>query len=37
MPDLIYEKNTEGHYATFTMNRPERLNALGGQMGPRPG
>jgi enoyl-CoA hydratase/carnithine racemase len=33
MPDLIYEKNPEGHYATFTMNRPERLNALGGQMG----
>jgi enoyl-CoA hydratase/carnithine racemase len=33
MPDLIYEKNAEGHYAVFTMNRPERLNALGGDMG----
>ena len=33
MPDMLYEKNPEGHYAIFTMNRPERLNALGGQMG----
>ncbi len=32
MPDLIYEKFD--HYAVFTMNRPERLNALGGNMGP---
>ena len=32
MPDLIYEKHPEGHYAIFTMNRPERLNALGGEM-----
>lgn len=30
MPDLIYEKRD--HYAVFTMNRPERLNALGGTM-----
>ena len=30
MPDLVYEKFD--HYATFTMNRPERLNALGGTM-----
>ena len=30
MPDLIYEKRE--FYAIFTMNRPERLNALGGQM-----
>jgi enoyl-CoA hydratase/carnithine racemase len=28
MPDLIYEKHET--YAVFTMNRPERLNALGG-------
>lgn len=27
MPDLLYEKRQ--HYAVFTMNRPERLNALG--------
>ncbi len=32
MPDLIYAKHPEGHYAIFTMNRPERLNALGGTM-----
>ncbi len=30
MPDLVYEKHE--HYAVFTMNRPERLNALGGTM-----
>ena len=30
MPDLIYEKFD--HYAVFTMNRPERLNALGGSL-----
>ncbi len=30
MPDLIYEKRE--HYAIFTMNRPERLNALGGSL-----
>lgn len=30
MPELLYEKYD--HYATFTMNRPERLNALGGVM-----
>jgi crotonobetainyl-CoA hydratase len=30
MPDLLYEKRD--HYAIFTMNRPERLNALGGSM-----
>lgn len=30
MPDLIYEKFE--HYAVFTMNRPHRLNALGGDL-----
>lgn len=30
MPELIYEKFE--NYAVFTMNRPERLNALGGSM-----
>lgn len=30
MPDLLYEKR-DG-FAIFTMNRPERLNALGGTM-----
>ena len=30
MPDLLYEKFD--NYAIFTMNRPERLNALGGSM-----
>jgi crotonobetainyl-CoA hydratase len=32
MPDIIYEKNPNGHYAIFTLNRPERLNALGGEL-----
>ena len=32
MPELLYEKNEEEHYATFTMNRPDRLNAMGGSM-----
>lgn len=32
MPDLLYEKNHQGHFATFTMNRPERLNAMGGDL-----
>ncbi len=32
MPDLIYDKYD--HYAIFTMNRPERLNALGGTLMP---
>jgi len=32
MPDLLYDKHPGGHYALFTMNRPERLNALGGAM-----
>ncbi len=30
MPDLLYEKRDQ--FAVFTMNRPERLNALGGTM-----
>ncbi len=30
MPDLLYEKHDT--YAIFTMNRPERLNALGGNL-----
>jgi len=29
-PDLIYEKFD--HYAVLTMNRPHRLNALGGDL-----
>ena len=32
MPDLIYDKRPEEHYAIFTVNCPERLNALGGNM-----
>jgi enoyl-CoA hydratase/carnithine racemase len=31
VPDLVYEKFE--NYAVFTMNRPERLNALGGRLG----
>ena len=31
-PDVIYEKFPAGHYAVFTMNRPERLNASGGNL-----
>ena len=30
MPDLIYDKRD--FYAIFTVNRPERLNALGGEL-----
>ena len=30
MPDLLYEKHD--HHAVFTMNRPERLNALGSNL-----
>ena len=30
MPDLMYDKRD--HYAIFTYNRPERLNALGGEL-----
>ena len=29
MPYLLYERHPAGHYATFTMNRPDRLNAQG--------
>ena len=32
MPDLRYERFAEGHYAVFTMDRPDRLNAQGVQM-----
>jgi enoyl-CoA hydratase/carnithine racemase len=32
-PDLIYEKFPDKHYAIFTANRPERLNASGGETG----
>jgi len=32
MPDLLYETHSEGHYAIFTMNRPDRLNAQGALM-----
>lgn len=31
-PDVIYEKFPTGHYAIVTMNRPERLNASGGDI-----
>ncbi len=30
MPDVIYEKHPGDHYAVFTLNRPDRLNAIGG-------
>ena len=33
-PDIIYEKFPDKHYAIITMNRPERLNALGGGLRP---
>jgi len=29
MPDLRYERFTDGNYAIFTMDRPDRLNAQG--------
>ena len=29
MPDLRYERFPDGHYAVFTMDRPDRLNAQG--------
>ncbi|MCY4575976.1 MAG: enoyl-CoA hydratase-related protein [Chloroflexi bacterium] len=32
MPDVLYEKNAEQHYAVFTLNRPDRLNAIGGRL-----
>ena len=32
MPDLLYETHPEGHYAIFTMNRTDRLNAQGALM-----
>ena len=32
MPDLRYERFSEGHYAIFTMDRPDRLNAQGARM-----
>ncbi len=31
-PDMLYEKFPDKHYAIFTMNRPEALNALNEQM-----
>ena len=30
MPDVLYEKHD--HHAIFTLNRPDRLNAMGGNM-----
>ena len=30
-PDFIYEKFPDKHYAVMTRNRPERLNAMGGE------
>ena len=32
MPDLTYERYTDGHHAIFRMTRPDRLNAQGAQM-----
>ena len=32
MTDLRYERFSDGHYAVFTMDRPDRLNAQGAQM-----
>ncbi len=32
MPDLIYEKHLDKHYALFKFNRPERMNALTPEM-----
>ena len=32
MPDMVYEKHSQGNYAVFTMNRPDRLNAQGSIM-----
>ena len=32
MPDLRYERFPGGHYAIFTMDRPDRLNAQGAAM-----
>ena len=32
MPELQYERFPAGHYAVFTMNRPDRLNAQGSVM-----
>jgi len=32
MPYMLYERYPTGHYAIFTMNRPERLNAQGAVM-----
>jgi len=32
MPDLRYERFRSGHYAVFTMDRPDRLNAQGAAM-----
>lgn len=29
MPELQYERFPAGHYAVFTMNRPDRLNPKG--------
>lgn len=32
MPDLRYERFSDGHYAIFIMDRPDRLNAQGTAM-----
>ena len=32
MPDLRYERFPDSYFAVFTMDRPDRLNAQGGQM-----
>ncbi len=32
MPDIRYERFPDGHYAVFTMDRPDRLNAQGAHM-----
>jgi enoyl-CoA hydratase/carnithine racemase len=33
MPALLYDRHPEGHYAIFTLNRPDQLNAQNRQMG----
>ncbi len=32
MPDVLYDKRADQHLAIFTLNRPDRLNAIGGRL-----